>query len=415
MLEYTGCHLAYVDVKKFREKKKKEFDVELSFGKHLEEKHMTWDQFEKKREKIATLHEFDQENSHSFVGKTLGKRTEFFMIKFQKEGLPHCHSLIWISEATKIPRYEDVDRFISAELSDPIDHVVWPTKVLRYKRRNTDGYTDKKNLQLDNNYVVPYNRCRSFKDIRNIDDKVYPTNMAACEALGLLGDSSGVVVERFLGGDIPNRLSATLGIHEILDCLHRLKQLRKKLLMEEKNYNRAELMKEREILLFRLNREQKSIFDLTLSVVTNGNQQLIFVYGHGDLIIWDEAPINDRRCFETLEQTLRNVLDAPNVVFRGKSIMLEGEFRQTLLVKRKALKEEIISSSIVESYLWPGLQIHFLEQNMRLLQLDLQEHEIGTPDESNADDCSSVQMPNELCIPDDENGILELIMFIYDE
>ncbi|GKD18676.1 DNA helicase [Tanacetum coccineum] len=30
-----------------------------------------------------------------------------------------------------------------------------------------------------------------------------------------------------------------------------------------------------------------------------------------DLIIWDEAPMNDRRCFEALDRTLRDILNAP--------------------------------------------------------------------------------------------------------
>ncbi|GKB25409.1 DNA helicase, partial [Tanacetum coccineum] len=135
--------------------------------------------------------------------RQFGDVTEvLYTIKFHKEGLPHCHLLIWISEATKIPRYEDVDRFISAELSDLIEepkgHRVFSEFMMHgpcglanqsapcmqegslcsknfpkiycdetyidkdgyvhYKRRNTDGYTDKQNFQLDNNYVVPYNR-----------------------------------------------------------------------------------------------------------------------------------------------------------------------------------------------------------------------------------------------------------------
>ncbi|GKE87745.1 hypothetical protein Tco_1565220 [Tanacetum coccineum] len=34
-----------------------------SFGKHLEEIHVTWTQFEKKRDNIATLHEDDQDGT----------------------------------------------------------------------------------------------------------------------------------------------------------------------------------------------------------------------------------------------------------------------------------------------------------------------------------------------------------------
>ncbi|GKB71748.1 hypothetical protein Tco_0933160, partial [Tanacetum coccineum] len=36
-----------------------------AFGRHLEEVHMNWTQFEKKRDKIATLYEDDQDTAHS--------------------------------------------------------------------------------------------------------------------------------------------------------------------------------------------------------------------------------------------------------------------------------------------------------------------------------------------------------------
>ncbi|KAK9070527.1 hypothetical protein SSX86_010929 [Deinandra increscens subsp. villosa] len=36
------------------------------------------------------------------------------------------------------------------------------------------------------------------------------------------------------------------------------------------------------------------------------------------LIIWDEAPMSDRECFECLDRTLRDILDNPNVPFGGE-------------------------------------------------------------------------------------------------
>ena len=54
-----------------------------------------------------------------------------------------------------------------------------------------------------------------------------------------------------------------------------------------------------------------------------------------DLIIWDEAPMNDRRCFEALDRTLRDILSNQEKPFGGKTIMLGGDFRQTLPVKKK--------------------------------------------------------------------------------
>ena len=54
-----------------------------------------------------------------------------------------------------------------------------------------------------------------------------------------------------------------------------------------------------------------------------------------ELIVWDEAPMNDRRCFEALDRTLKDVLNNSEQLFGGKTVMLGGDFRQTLLVKKK--------------------------------------------------------------------------------
>ncbi|GKD34060.1 DNA helicase [Tanacetum coccineum] len=76
--------------------------------------------------------------------------------------------------------------------------------------------------------------------------------------------------------------------------------------------------------------------------------------------------MNDRICFEALDRCLRDILDNPDTFFGGKTIILGGDFRQTLPVKKKASKPEILDASITASYLWPGFRIHTLRQNMRL-------------------------------------------------
>jgi hypothetical protein len=152
-----------------------------------------------------------------------------------------------------------------------------------------------------------------------------------------------------------------------------------------------------------------------------------------DLIIWDEAPMNDRRCFEALDRTLKDILDSPDTLFGGKTIVLGGDFRQTLPIKKGASKMEIIASTIAHSYLWPSFQIITLTQNMRLLQSDMNENEraladtfaswlldlgdgmIGNPAAEDNDDSSWVQVPTHYCIEDDEDGLQKLIEFIYDE
>lgn len=120
-------------------------------------------------------------------------------------------------------------------------------------------------------------------------------------------------------------------------------------------------------------------------------------------------------------------------LFGGKSIILGGDFRQTLPVKKGAPKMELIASSIANSYLWPHFRLLTLKQNMRLLRPDLNEEErslansfaswlldigdgkIGEPAAEGDRDTSWVDIPPRYCIEDDDHGLPKLIEFIYDQ
>ncbi|GKF11538.1 DNA helicase, partial [Tanacetum coccineum] len=52
----------------------------------------------------------------------------------------------------------------------------------------------------------------------------------------------------------------------------------------------------------------------------------------------DEAPMDNRRSFETLDRTLRDLMNVSDLIFRGKTVVLGGDFRQTLPVKKGAGK-----------------------------------------------------------------------------
>lgn len=152
-----------------------------------------------------------------------------------------------------------------------------------------------------------------------------------------------------------------------------------------------------------------------------------------DLIIWDEAPMNDRKCFETLDRTLRDILDAPDILFGGKTIFLGGDFRQTLPVIKGAPKMEIIASSIASSHLWSQFRLMTLKENMRLFRsglsleeqslahsfaswlLDIGDGKIGEIDEEDNRDTTWVEIPERYCIEDDTEGLNKLIDFIYDK
>jgi len=69
------------------------------------------------------------------------------------------------------------------------------------------------------------------------------------------------------------------------------------------------------------------------------------------LIIWDEAPMMNRMCFEVFDRTLRDIMEIVDECnnckpFGGKVVVLGGDFRQILPVIKKASRYDIIKSSI---------------------------------------------------------------------
>jgi ATP-dependent DNA helicase PIF1 len=89
------------------------------------------------------------------------------------------------------------------------------------------------------------------------------------------------------------------------------------------------------------------------------------------LIIWDEAPMTHRYCFEALDRTLRDILSKEQpgnaiVPFGGKLVVLGGDFRQILLVVHKGSRSAVVNASITSSKLWQHVSLLKLHVNMRL-------------------------------------------------
>jgi hypothetical protein len=91
------------------------------------------------------------------------------------------------------------------------------------------------------------------------------------------------------------------------------------------------------------------------------------------LIIWDEAPMAHRNCFEALDRSLRDILrfsdpQGGDKSFGGNTIVFVADFRQILPVVAKGRREEIVEASINRSLLWKSYTIFTLTKNMRLQQ-----------------------------------------------
>ncbi|XP_071718258.1 uncharacterized protein [Rutidosis leptorrhynchoides] len=148
------------------------------------------------------------------------KGAVLYTIEFQKRGLPHCHTLLWVSNPTTSLSPSDIDQYISAELPDPRDdfcgykiisnlmihgpcgdaHPEAPCMqenehtrgkkcskkfpkpfnqetffdkdgYVHYRRRRTGIETQRFGVDLDNTYVVPYNHllCLTFHAHINVE------------------------------------------------------------------------------------------------------------------------------------------------------------------------------------------------------------------------------------------------------
>ncbi|XP_006282156.2 ATP-dependent DNA helicase PIF1 [Capsella rubella] len=92
------------------------------------------------------------------------------------------------------------------------------------------------------------------------------------------------------------------------------------------------------------------------------------------LIIWDEAPMMSRYCFENLDRSLSDIMkNTDNKPFGGKVVVFGGDFRQVLPVISGAGRAQIVLAALNSSYLWEHIKVLTLTKNMRLMSEDLSE------------------------------------------
>ncbi|PIA61372.1 hypothetical protein AQUCO_00300727v1, partial [Aquilegia coerulea] len=151
-----------------------------------------------------------------------------------------------------------------------------------------------------------------------------------------------------------------------------------------------------------------------------------------DLVVWDEAPMNHRNIFEAVDKTFQDLMhDADGHIFGGKTILLGGDFRQTLPVVSKGSREDVVAASISRSYLWSKCQIFILKTNMRLRSnnlspemvkeiedfsewvLKLGEGRIPTRSVNEYDDSSWIKIPEDLLIENNGDPIQQIVETIY--
>ena len=149
------------------------------------------------------------------------------------------------------------------------------------------------------------------------------------------------------------------------------------------------------------------------------------------LIVWDEAPMTNKLCFEALDRTLRDVLrngryDPCETPFGNMTVVFGGDFRQVLPVIPKGSRQDIVSASIKQSYLWDSCTVLKLTANMRLTVgsrpedvseikefaewiLKVGDGELGGPNEGEV----LIDIPEDILIHETDEPVQSIIDFTY--
>ena len=85
-----------------------------------------------------------------------------------------------------------------------------------------------------------------------------------------------------------------------------------------------------------------------------------------DLIIWDEALTQSRFTHEALDRTLQDICENEFALFSGKTVVLGGDFQQTLPIQPNSSQEDVINISLPCSPLWKHFQVRSLFSLSRL-------------------------------------------------
>ncbi|XP_071704144.1 uncharacterized protein [Rutidosis leptorrhynchoides] len=156
--------------------------------------------------------------------------------------------------------------------------------------------------------------------------------------------------------------------------------------------------------------------------------ELAALLNHAKLIIWDEAPMMHKHCFEAFDRTMRDIIKSykSSQPFGGKVVVFGGDFRQILPVIQRGTRSEIVQASLHSSYLWPKCEVLKLTKNMRLRCdtnnsdrkeiaefadwiLKIGEGKINDPNDGEAD----VEFPDDVLLKTDSNPVETMVNSTY--
>ena len=87
-----------------------------------------------------------------------------------------------------------------------------------------------------------------------------------------------------------------------------------------------------------------------------------------DAIFWDESVMLHRHIFEAVDRSIQDIMDAPDLPFGGKVVVMGGDFRQVLPVVVRGSQAQIEGPCLNRlPKIWPSVESLRLTQNMRVM------------------------------------------------
>ncbi|XP_053134124.1 LOW QUALITY PROTEIN: uncharacterized protein LOC128337304 [Hemicordylus capensis] len=128
------------------------------------------------------------------------------------------------------------------------------------------------------------------------------------------------------------------------------------------------------------------------------------------LIVWDEAPMTQTHAFLAVVRLLKDLTKSTQP-FRGKTILLGGDFRQILPVIIRGSRSLTVASCLKKHHLWKHIHVIKLNKNMRALHNEKDFatwlHTTPTKRKSNTD-CDKPHVNNRVLNNHVNNRVLEL-------